>query len=54
MRALLITVGVVAVVFILLGLFLKAVKWLIIIGLIALAAAVVMGGIEARRVTHRR
>jgi hypothetical protein len=53
MRALLITVGIVAVVLILLGLFLKAVKWLIILGLIALIAAIVMGVIEARRVGRR-
>ena len=53
MRPLLITVGVVAVVLILLGLFLKAVKWLIIIGVIALIAAIVMGVVEARRVGRR-
>ena len=49
MRALLITVGVVALVLILLGVLLKALKWLIIIGLVALVASIVMGVIRARR-----
>ncbi len=49
MRALIYSVGVVAVVLILLGLFLKALKWLIIIGLIALAASIVMGVIKSRQ-----
>ena len=49
MRALIYTVAAVAVVFIVLGLILKAVKWLIIIGLIALVASVVMGVVKGRR-----
>lgn len=49
MRALLIAVGIAAVVLILLGLFLKAVKWLIIIGLVALVAAIVLGVIKGRQ-----
>ena len=49
MRALLITVGVVALVLILLGVLLKALKWLIIIGLVALVASIVMGVLRARR-----
>ena len=53
MRALLITVGVVAVVLIVLGLVIKAVEWLLIVGLIALVAAVVMGVIEARKVARK-
>jgi hypothetical protein len=48
-RALLIAVGVVAVVLILLGLLIKAIKWLIIIGLIALVASIVLGVVKARR-----
>jgi hypothetical protein len=48
MRALTYAVGVVAIVLILLGLFLKAVKWLIIIGLIALVASIVLGVIKGR------
>jgi hypothetical protein len=49
MRALIYTVGAVAVVLILLGLIIKAVKWLIIIGLIALVASIVMGVIKGRQ-----
>lgn len=49
MRALLTTLGVFAVVLILLGLFLKAVKWLLIIGVIALIATVVLGVVKGRR-----
>jgi hypothetical protein len=49
MRALIYTVAAVAVVLIVLGLILKAVKWLIIIGLIALVAAIVMGVVKGRR-----
>jgi hypothetical protein len=48
-KALLSTVAVVAIVLILLGIVLKAVKWLIIIGLIALAASIVMGIAQNRR-----
>ena len=49
MRALLVTLGVIAVVLIVLGLVIKAVKWLIILGLIALVASIVMGVIKGRR-----
>jgi len=49
MRALIYTVAAVAVVLIVLGLILKAVKWLIIIGLVALVAAIVMGVVKGRR-----
>jgi hypothetical protein len=49
MRALIYTVGAVAIVLILLGLIIKAVKWLIIIGLIALVASIVMGVIKGRQ-----
>ncbi|NJC71345.1 hypothetical protein HC031_16715 [Planosporangium thailandense] len=49
MRAFLIAVGVVGVVLILLGLFLEAVKWLIIIGLVALAVSIVLGVVKVRR-----
>ena len=49
MRALLVTLGVVAVVLIVLGLVIKAVKWLIILGLIALVASIVMGVVKGRK-----
>ena len=49
MRALIYTVGLVALVLIVLGLVLKAVKWLLIIGLVALVAAIVMGVVKSRR-----
>jgi hypothetical protein len=48
-KGLLTTVAVLAIVVILLGVFIKAVKWLIIIGLIALVASVVMGVTQNRR-----
>jgi len=49
MKALIYTVGLVALVLIVLGLVLKAVKWLLIIGLVALVAAIVMGVVKGRR-----
>jgi hypothetical protein len=49
MKALIYTVGIVALVLIVLGLVLKAVKWLIIIGLVALVASIVMGVLKGRR-----
>ena len=52
MRALLTAIGVVAVVLVLLGLFLKAVKWLIIIGVLALLVSIVLGIVQGRRATR--
>ena len=52
MRTLIYTVAAVAIVLIVLGLILKAVKWLIIIGLIALVASIVMGFMKGRRATR--
>jgi hypothetical protein len=49
MKTLIYTVAVAAIVLIVLGLVLKAVKWLIILGLIALVASVVMGVVKGRR-----
>jgi hypothetical protein len=49
MRALIYTVGAVAIILIVLGLIIKAVKWLIILGLIALITSVVLGVIKGRR-----
>ena len=49
MKALIYTLGIVALVLIVLGLVLKAVKWLIIIGLVALVASIVMGVLKGRR-----
>jgi hypothetical protein len=48
MRALIYAVGVVAIILILLGVFLKALKWLIIIGLVALIGSIVLGVIKGR------
>ncbi|MFG1677433.1 hypothetical protein [Micromonospora sp. NPDC049282] len=53
MRALLWVVGVVAGVLILLGLLLEAVRWLVIIGVIALAAVVIFAILKTRRVVDR-
>ncbi|MEU4690812.1 hypothetical protein [Actinoplanes sp. NPDC023714] len=49
MRTLIYTLGIVALVLIVLGLVLKAVKWLLIIGFVALIAALVMGFLKGRR-----
>ncbi len=49
MRALLWVVGVVAGVLILLGLLLEAVRWLIIIGVIALVIVIVWGVVKGRQ-----
>ncbi|MET7376336.1 hypothetical protein [Micromonospora arida] len=49
MRALLWVVGVVAGVLILLGLFLEAVRWLAIIGVIALVIVIVWGVVKGRQ-----
>jgi hypothetical protein len=53
MRGLLVAVGVVAAILIVLGLVVEAVKWLLILGIIALVVAVVMGVVEARRVSRQ-
>ena len=52
MRSLLITLAVAAVILILLGLFLKALKWLLILGVIALIASVVLGFVKGRQATR--
>ncbi|WP_433832348.1 hypothetical protein ACQP2E_15900 [Actinoplanes sp. CA-015351] len=49
MRSLITTLVVAAVILILLGLFLKALKWLLILGLIALVASFVLGAVKGRR-----
>lgn len=49
MRALIYALAAVALVLIVLGLVLKAVKWLIIIGLVALVVSIAMGVIKGRR-----
>ncbi|MFF5180484.1 hypothetical protein ACFY2Q_20860 [Micromonospora sp. NPDC000316] len=54
MRALLWVVGVVAGVLILLGLLLEAVRWLIIIGLIALVVVIVWGMVKGRQAMHNQ
>lgn len=53
MRALLWVVGVAAGVIILLGLLLEAVRWFVVIGVIALAAVIVVGIVKGRRVVHQ-
>ncbi|MEH1028180.1 hypothetical protein ACWD6L_24240 [Micromonospora profundi] len=52
MRAMLWVVAVVAGVLILLGLLLEAVRWLVIIGLIALVVVVVWGVVKGRQAMH--
>ncbi|GIJ31101.1 hypothetical protein Vse01_02490 [Micromonospora sediminimaris] len=52
MRALLWVVGVVAGALVLLGLLLEAVRWLVIIGLIALAAVIVLAFVKGRQSAH--
>ncbi|WP_406069177.1 hypothetical protein [Micromonospora sp. NBC_01638] len=54
MRALLWVVGVVAGVLILLGLFLEAVRWLIIIGLIALVIVIILGMVKGRQAVNHQ
>ena len=49
MRTLVYTVAAFAIVLIVLGLILKAVKWLIIIGVVALLASIVLGFVKGRR-----
>ncbi|MGC5033426.1 hypothetical protein [Micromonospora sp. DT229] len=49
MRALLWVVGVVGGIILLLGLVLEAVRWLVIIGLIALAAVIVLAFVRGRQ-----
>ncbi|WP_433133186.1 hypothetical protein ACQPWW_15140 [Micromonospora sp. CA-240977] len=54
MRALLWVVGVVAGVLILLGLILEAVRWLIIIGLIALVIVIILGVVKGRQAMQQQ
>ena len=49
MRTVLIALGVLAAVLILLGILVKAAKWLIVIGLAALVVAIVAGFLQVRR-----
>ena len=49
MRALLWVVGVIAGVIVLLGLLLEAVRWLVLIGLIALAVVIILAFVRGRR-----
>jgi hypothetical protein len=53
MRALLIAVGLVAVLLILLGLFLELLRWLLIVGLVGFVVVVLLGIVEARRAAGR-
>ncbi|WP_433533723.1 hypothetical protein ACQPYA_17065 [Micromonospora sp. CA-263727] len=52
MRALFWVVGVVAGVLVLLGLLLEAVRWLLVIGVIALAAVIVLAFLRGRQSAH--
>ncbi|SCF20384.1 MULTISPECIES: hypothetical protein [Micromonospora] len=54
MRALLWVIGVVAGVLILLGLILEAVRWLIIIGVIALVIVIVWGVVKGRQAVQHQ
>ena len=49
MRALVTALAIVAAILIVLGILLKALKWLIIIGVVALIASIVLGVIKGRR-----
>ncbi|WP_328346082.1 hypothetical protein [Micromonospora sp. NBC_00421] len=53
MRAMLFVVGVVGGALILLGLLLEAVRWLAIIGVIALLAVIVLAFVRGRQSVHR-
>ncbi|SCL73272.1 hypothetical protein [Micromonospora peucetia] len=53
MRAVLWVVGVVAGALVLLGLLLEAVRWLVIIGVVALVVVVVMGVVKGRQTVRR-
>ncbi|MCX4390284.1 hypothetical protein OG777_25660 [Micromonospora peucetia] len=53
MRAVLWVVGVVAGALVLLGLLLEAVRWLVIIGVVALVVVVVMGVVKGRQAVRR-
>ncbi|MER7892948.1 hypothetical protein ABTX15_24310 [Micromonospora sp. NPDC094482] len=52
MRAMLWVVGVIAGALILLGLLLEAVRWLVIIGAVALVVVVVLGVLKAWQLMH--
>ncbi|MEV6694669.1 hypothetical protein AB0M35_24665 [Micromonospora sp. NPDC051196] len=52
MRALLWVVGVVGGIVVLLGLLLEAVRWLVIIGLIALAVVIILAFVRGRQSAH--
>ncbi|MFC4017159.1 hypothetical protein ACFOW4_04265 [Micromonospora sp. GCM10011542] len=54
MRATLWVVGVVAGVLILLGLLVEAIRWLIIIGVIALVVVIVLGVVKSRQAMQHR
>ncbi|MDG4830192.1 hypothetical protein O7627_12880 [Solwaraspora sp. WMMD1047] len=49
MRAMLMVVGVIAAILVLLGLLLEAVRWLVIIGVVALIAVAVLAISKGRR-----
>ncbi|MBL6276439.1 hypothetical protein JMF97_09725 [Micromonospora fiedleri] len=52
MRALLWVVGVVGGIIVLLGLLLEAVRWLVIIGLVALAGVIILAFVRGRQSAH--
>ncbi|TDC59671.1 hypothetical protein E1258_17205 [Micromonospora sp. KC207] len=54
MRAVLWVVGVVAGVLVLLGLLLEAVRWLVIIGVIALLVVIVLAFVKGRQTVQHR
>ncbi|MEU4570198.1 hypothetical protein [Micromonospora sp. NPDC023956] len=53
MRTLLAVVGVVAAVLVLLGILLEALRWLLVVGAVALLAVLVLALLKGRRVTAR-
>ncbi|GLY24287.1 hypothetical protein [Micromonospora sp. NBRC 101691] len=53
MRTLLAVVGVVAAALVLLGLLLEALRWLLVVGAVALLAVIVLALVRSRRVVAR-
>ena len=53
MRALLTLIGVIAVILVVLGLLLEAARWLIIIGVVAFLAVIVLSAVKGRRTVQR-
>jgi hypothetical protein len=53
MRALLTVLGIIAVVLIIIGFLLEAVRWLLIIGVVALLGALIIAAVQGRRTANK-